>query len=239
MQNSYTSGHRQLMLDCLDISESEPSQQETQVVIVQRLLARGRSMLNVLEVHDAIIETGATVQVFSTEGENISCAPMLSSICIRMLHLDLQNCIPPAVLNQLCIICWFFGCQYRTRRRVLCCCNLVYCPFCNHSVHKGRHAAQHMLSGSVTCLRVTQQAKTWLGQSLQPSAFKAVSCCDVTLASALCVCLDKWQGHSLQYQNQMMMTMMSFIPFCSIRVRFVQLNSFSARLAYSVPTEGR
>ena len=69
MQNDYTSGHRQLMLDCLNITESEPSQQDTQVVIVQRLLSRGRSMLNILEVHDAIAETGAHVQVFSTEGE--------------------------------------------------------------------------------------------------------------------------------------------------------------------------
>ena len=71
MQNDYTSGHRQLMLDCLNITASEPSQQDTQVVIVQRLLSRGRSMLNVLEVHDAIAETGAQVQVFSTEGQLI------------------------------------------------------------------------------------------------------------------------------------------------------------------------
>ena len=57
------------MLDCLNVTASEPSQQDTQVVIVQRLLSWGRSMLNVLEVHDAIAETGAQVQVFSTEGE--------------------------------------------------------------------------------------------------------------------------------------------------------------------------
>ena len=68
MQNNYTSGHRQLMLDCLQLKESQPSQQHTQVVIVQRQLAHGRSMLNVLEVQDALVGTGAQVSVFSTAG---------------------------------------------------------------------------------------------------------------------------------------------------------------------------
>lgn len=68
MQNNYTSGHRQLMLDCLQVKESQPSQQHTQVVVVQRQLAHGRSMLNVLEVQDALVGTGAQVSIFSTAG---------------------------------------------------------------------------------------------------------------------------------------------------------------------------
>lgn len=73
MQNDYTTGHRQLMLDCMGVEDSQPSQQETQVVIVQRLLSRGRSMLNVLEVHDAVAATGAKVCIFSTEGRLGAC----------------------------------------------------------------------------------------------------------------------------------------------------------------------
>ena len=73
MQNAYTSGHRQLMLDCMGIQGAPPSQEETQVLIVQRLVSRGRSMLNVLEVHDAVAATGAKVQIFSTEGRPGAC----------------------------------------------------------------------------------------------------------------------------------------------------------------------
>ena len=70
MQNEYTSGHRQLLLDCLEVTDesSQPSQQQTKVNIVQRLLAKGRSMLNVLEMKSAIAATGAEVQIVNMEG---------------------------------------------------------------------------------------------------------------------------------------------------------------------------
>ncbi len=70
MQNEYTSGHRQLLLDCLEVTDesSQPSQQQTKVTIVQRLLAKGRSMLNVLEMKSAIAATGAEVQIVNMEG---------------------------------------------------------------------------------------------------------------------------------------------------------------------------
>ena len=74
MQRNYTSGHRQLMLDCLGVNEvmAVPSQQETHVTIVQRQLTSGRAMLNVLEVQEAIEGTGADVHIMSLEGM-ISC----------------------------------------------------------------------------------------------------------------------------------------------------------------------
>ncbi|DBA68653.1 hypothetical protein WJX79_009266 [Trebouxia sp. C0005] len=73
MQNEYTSGHRQLLLDCLGVTDqsSKPSQQQTKVTIVQRLLAKGRSMLNVLEMKSAIAATGAEVQIVNMEGKTL------------------------------------------------------------------------------------------------------------------------------------------------------------------------
>ena len=70
MQNNYTSGHRRLLLDCLGVEDQsfQPSQQHTQVTIVQRLLTRGRSLLNVLEMQDAVAQTGAQVQIVNMEG---------------------------------------------------------------------------------------------------------------------------------------------------------------------------
>lgn len=70
MQNSYTSGHRQLMLDCLGVETqaTQPSQNNTQVTIAQRLFSRGRSFLNIVEMRSAIRETGADVQVVNLEG---------------------------------------------------------------------------------------------------------------------------------------------------------------------------
>ena len=61
------------MLDCLEVTESQASQQHTQVTIVQRQLAHGRSMLNVLEVQDALQATGAEVNMFSTQGRLFCC----------------------------------------------------------------------------------------------------------------------------------------------------------------------
>lgn len=70
MQNEYTSGHRRLLLDCLGVKDeySKPFQQQTKVTIVQRLMAKGRSMLNVLEMQSAIAATGAEVQIVNMEG---------------------------------------------------------------------------------------------------------------------------------------------------------------------------
>ncbi len=70
MQPSYTSGHRQLLLDCLGVEDqsTHPSQQDTKVTIVQRILTSGRSMLNVLEMQSSIAETGADVQIVNMEG---------------------------------------------------------------------------------------------------------------------------------------------------------------------------
>ncbi|KAA6423691.1 MAG: hypothetical protein FRX49_06262 [Trebouxia sp. A1-2] len=73
MQNEYTSGHRQLLLDCLGVRDesSKPSQQQTKVTIMQRLLAKGRSMLNILEMKSAIAATGAEVQIVNMEGKTL------------------------------------------------------------------------------------------------------------------------------------------------------------------------
>lgn len=70
MQRNYTSGHRQLMLDCLGVNEvvAVPSQQGTHVTIVQRQLTSGRAVLNILEVQEAVEGTGANVHVMSLEG---------------------------------------------------------------------------------------------------------------------------------------------------------------------------
>ena len=75
MQNNYTSGHRQLMLDCLGVEgqATRPSQNNTKVTIAQRLFSRGRSFLNVVEMRSAIKETGADVQVFNLEGNAVLC----------------------------------------------------------------------------------------------------------------------------------------------------------------------
>ncbi|KAL0046483.1 hypothetical protein WJX82_001718 [Trebouxia sp. C0006] len=50
---------------------SKPSQQQTKVTIVQRLMAKGRSMLNVLEMQSAIAATGAEVQIVNMEGKTL------------------------------------------------------------------------------------------------------------------------------------------------------------------------
>lgn len=68
MQINHTAAHRQLMLDCLQLQESQPSQVQTQVTILQRQLAHGRSILNVLEVKDALESVGADVTVLNTAG---------------------------------------------------------------------------------------------------------------------------------------------------------------------------
>jgi hypothetical protein len=70
MQRSYTSGHRQLMLECLGVDDllAAPSQQGTHVTIVQRLVTSGRAMLNMLEVQEALEGTGADVHIMSLEG---------------------------------------------------------------------------------------------------------------------------------------------------------------------------
>lgn len=74
MQNNYTSRHRQLMLDCLGVDDSDarPSQAATNVTIAQRMFAHGRSFMNVVEMQNAIQETGATVRVVSFEGRQAS-----------------------------------------------------------------------------------------------------------------------------------------------------------------------
>ncbi|KAL0035290.1 hypothetical protein WJX79_010560 [Trebouxia sp. C0005] len=73
MQRNYTSGHRQLMLDCLGVNKvvAEPSQQGTHVTIVQRRLTTGRAMLNMLEVQEAVEGTGADVHIMSLEGKTL------------------------------------------------------------------------------------------------------------------------------------------------------------------------
>ena len=70
LQNEYTSGHRQLMLDCLGVEDDQahPSQQDTQVTIVQRHYWAGRTLLDVLKMQNAIQGTGAQVQVVTMEG---------------------------------------------------------------------------------------------------------------------------------------------------------------------------
>ena len=70
MQNNYTLGHRQLMMDCLGIDSqaSQPSQNNTRVTIAQRLFSRGRSFLNVAEMQTALQERGAAVDVVHLEG---------------------------------------------------------------------------------------------------------------------------------------------------------------------------
>jgi len=70
MQNAYTSGHRKLMLDCLGVEDdqTQPSQQNTQVTIVQRHYWHGRSLLDVLQMADVVRHTGARVQVTTFEG---------------------------------------------------------------------------------------------------------------------------------------------------------------------------
>jgi len=85
MQNEYTSGHRQLLLDCLGVTDesSQPSQQQTKVTIVQRLLSKGRSMLNVLEMESAIAATGADVQIVNMEG--VFCA-LFAMVAALQLH---------------------------------------------------------------------------------------------------------------------------------------------------------
>lgn len=83
MQINYTLGHRQLMLDCLQVKESRPSQQQTEVTVVQRQLAHGRSILNVLEVKDALESSGAHVRIFSTAGT--------ASHSRRENHIQQQN----------------------------------------------------------------------------------------------------------------------------------------------------
>ena len=90
MQNEYTSGHRQLLLDCLGVTDahSKPSQQQTKVTIVQRLLAKGRSMLNVLEMKSAIAATGAEVQVVNMEG--VLC--MLFAVFAALVLHQLKGC---------------------------------------------------------------------------------------------------------------------------------------------------
>lgn len=71
MQNNYTSGHRQLMLDCLGVDgqASAPSKNSTTVTIAQRLFSKGRSFLNVVEMQAAIQHSGAAVHVVNLEGE--------------------------------------------------------------------------------------------------------------------------------------------------------------------------
>ena len=83
MQNEYTSGHRRLLLDCLGVTDetSKPSQQQTKVTIVQRLMAKGRSMLNVLEMQSAIAATGAEVQIVNMEGV----------LCVLFAVVDTNN----------------------------------------------------------------------------------------------------------------------------------------------------
>ena len=70
MQPNYTSGHRQLMLDCLGVNHqsAQPSHRDTKVTIVQRLFSQGRSFLNIVEMHSALKQTGADVQVVNLEG---------------------------------------------------------------------------------------------------------------------------------------------------------------------------
>ncbi|DBA76070.1 hypothetical protein WJX77_012502 [Trebouxia sp. C0004] len=73
MQRNFTLGHRQLMLDCLGVNEAgaAPSQQGTQVTIVQRRLTSGRAILNMLEVQEAIEDTGTDVHIVSLEGKTL------------------------------------------------------------------------------------------------------------------------------------------------------------------------
>lgn len=73
MQNKYTSGHRKLLLDCLNLEDqvTEPSQRNSQVTVVQRPIQKGRSILNVLEVQDVISDTGAQVQIVNMEGKTL------------------------------------------------------------------------------------------------------------------------------------------------------------------------
>ncbi|KAL3145862.1 hypothetical protein ABBQ38_015231 [Trebouxia sp. C0009 RCD-2024] len=75
MQNKYTSGHRQLMLDCLgvDAQATAPSRNNTRVTIAQRLFSRGRSFLNVVEMQAAIQQHGAAVQVVHLEDTTLLC----------------------------------------------------------------------------------------------------------------------------------------------------------------------
>ena len=70
MQNNYTSGHRQLMMDCLGVNSqaSQPNKNNTRVTIAQRLFSRGRSFLNVVEMQTALQQRGAAVEVVHLEG---------------------------------------------------------------------------------------------------------------------------------------------------------------------------
>ena len=71
MQNNYTSGHRQLMMDCLGVDSghaSQPSKNNTRVTIAQRLFTRGRSFLNVVEMQTSLQQHGAAVEVVHLEG---------------------------------------------------------------------------------------------------------------------------------------------------------------------------
>lgn len=75
LQNQYTSGHRKLMLDCLGVADdqAQPSQQSTQVTIVQRHYWAGRSLLDVAQMQTAVNSTGAQVQVVNMEGTHLCC----------------------------------------------------------------------------------------------------------------------------------------------------------------------
>ena len=69
MQPHHITGHRQLMLDCLGVTE-EPSvsQHQSHVTLVQRLFKRSRSMLNILEMERRISATGSHVNIVNMEG---------------------------------------------------------------------------------------------------------------------------------------------------------------------------
>lgn len=89
MQNEYTSGHRQLLLDCLGVDDqtSRPSQRQTKVTIVHRLLAKGRSMLNMLEIQSALAGTGAAVQIVNMEGVCVCIAHAVWGCCLLVYRV--------------------------------------------------------------------------------------------------------------------------------------------------------
>lgn len=165
MQNEFTSGHRQLMLDCLGIDDrdAQPSQVATNVTIVQRMFAQGRSFLNVLEMHDAIKKTGANVQVVNFEGSmTLSCIGSMIVCCIAAAgrtHKDLVSSQPDALAVTCTVIgfarmasstslSWCYASQDMTAAVI---CYDLHCYLCMHAEVCGQALLLHDGQSAAAC----------------------------------------------------------------------------------------
>lgn len=104
MQPHHITGHRQLMLHCLGVTEqpnvASQHQHQTQVTLVQRLFKRSRSMLNTLEMESRISATGAHVNIMNMEGVwLLPCAAAHKSLLVLSAdkawkeQVDIKTCV--------------------------------------------------------------------------------------------------------------------------------------------------